>query len=299
MSAAGGDRPGPPGQGSSDVDIELGEPRIISLEPRFSHDDALRRAEEKKAGALGSGIGGLLSRPKPDEVVLAASQRRVEPMWHVVCTAHYAYDRTRTYPVPVSGGDVRSVAVHGQDHAVVASGKGPATFALPVLEHCTEDLREEVWVDGGTGAAVSNGAAIMDGPRTEVDDPAGLAADETIVVPPEQRASAVVRQLLARLLRPLQADTVLEEQLAVERLELVYRPVWAFEFALPGKNRRGVVEVDALTGEATTATSLKLQIGRRVSRDALFDIGADTIGLLVPGGSIAVKLARVAIDRNY
>jgi hypothetical protein len=36
-----------------------------------------------------------------------------------------------------------------------------------------------------------------------------------------------------------------------------------------------------------------------VSRDALFDIGADTVGLLVPGGSIAVKLARVAIDRNY
>jgi hypothetical protein len=36
-----------------------------------------------------------------------------------------------------------------------------------------------------------------------------------------------------------------------------------------------------------------------VSRDALFDIGADTVGLLVPGGSIAVKLARVALDRNY
>ena len=36
-----------------------------------------------------------------------------------------------------------------------------------------------------------------------------------------------------------------------------------------------------------------------VSRDALFDIGADTVGLLVPGGSIAVKLARVALDRTY
>jgi hypothetical protein len=28
------------------------------------------------------------------------------------------------------------------------------------------------------------------------------------------------------------------------------------------------------------------------------DIGADTVGLLVPGGSIAVKVAKLAIDAN-
>jgi hypothetical protein len=101
------------------------------------------------------------------------------------------------------------------------------------------------------------------------------------------------------MLRPLQADTVHEEALAMDHIELFYRPVVAYEFHLPAKDRRGVVEVDALTGEVRTATSLKMQITRRVSRDALFDIGADTVGLLVPGGSIAVKLARVALDKGY
>jgi hypothetical protein len=38
--------------------------------------------------------------------------------------------------------------------------------------------------------------------------------------------------------------------------------------------------------------------GYRVTRDALFDIGADTVGLLVPGGGIAVKVARLAIDQR-
>jgi hypothetical protein len=38
---------------------------------------------------------------------------------------------------------------------------------------------------------------------------------------------------------------------------------------------------------------------RKVSKDALFDIGADTVGLIVPGGSIALKLARLAVDRDY
>lgn len=281
------------------MDISLGEQRIISLEPRLPYEELLRRAEERKTASLGTGIGGLLSRPRAEDVVLSASQHRVEPFWHVACTAHYVYDRTRAYTVPVSAGDVRSVTILGQDFGAVPAGKAPATFGLDVLEHCTEDFREEVFVDGTTGTPVANAATLLAGPHTEVADPSALAADETLVVPPEQRVSAVVRQLLAKLLRPLQADTIFEEALEVEHVSLVYRPIWAFEFHLPAKDRRGVVEIDALTGEARTASSLKMQITRRVSREALFDIGADTVGLLVPGGSIAVKLARVALDHGY
>ncbi len=282
------------------MDISLGEPRIFGLEPRLPVDELTRRAEEKKTGALGSGLGGFIQRPKAEDVVLAAIQRRVEPFWHVACTAHYVYDRTRMYGVPASAGDVRSVTFLGKDHQVIPAQKGPGSFALEVLEHCTEDFREELFVDGLTGSAMHNGPAVLSGPRTEVADPSVLAADETMVVAPEQRASAIVRELLAKLMRPLQADTVFEESLAVEALELYYRPIWAFEFHHPAKDKRGVVEVDALTGEARTATALRVsQFTRKVSKDALFDIGADTVGLLVPGGSIAVKLARVAIDRNY
>lgn len=282
------------------VDISLGEPRIYGLESRLAFEELRRRAEEKKTGALGSGIGGLLQRPKAEDVQLVASQRRVEPLWHVACTAHYVYDRTRLYSVPASASDVRSVTLLGSDFPVVPSGKGAAAFGVEVLEHCVDDVRDELYVDGVTGSPLANGPATIAGTRTEVTDPNELAADETIVIAPEQRASAIVRQLLARLLKPLQADTVFEESLAVEALELFYRPIWAFEFRLAAKDRSGVVEVDALTGDVRTATSLKVsQLTRMVSREALFDIGADTVGLIVPGGSIAVKLARVAIDRSY
>lgn len=282
------------------MEIALAEPRIFALEPRLPLEELQRRAEDKKTGSLGSGLGGLIGRPKPEEVVLVASQRRVEPFWHVACTAHYVYDRARLYTVPASASDVRSVTLLGTDYPVAPSGKGPATFGMEVLEHCSEDVRDELYVDGMTGASMGNGPTLVAGSRTEVADPAVLAADETLVLAPEQRASAIVRQLLAKLLKPLQADTVLEESLSVEILELCYRPVWAFEFHLPAKDRRGVVEVDALTGETRTAGALQVrQLARRVSKEALFDIGADTVGLIVPGGSVAVKLARVAIDRNY
>ena len=64
-------------------------------------------------------------------------------------------------------------------------------------------------------------------------------------------------------------------------------------------DRRGVVEIDAVTGAVRHGGSLLPQLGKVITRDALFDIGADTIGLLVPGGSIAVKVARVALDKSY
>jgi hypothetical protein len=168
-----------------------------------------------------------------------------------------------------------------------------------LLEHCADEFREEVFLDGAAGNPVQNGIQLAGGARTEVADTAALAGEDTLVIAPEQRASGIVRSLLAKLLRPLQADQVFEERLEVTHLELFYRPIVAFEFHHPAKDRRGVVEVDALTGEVKTASSLKMQISRRVSKDALFDIGADTVGLLVPGGSIAVKLARVALDKGY
>lgn len=281
------------------MDIQLGEPRIFSLEPRLSFEELRRRAEERKTAALGTGFGGLLQRPKTEDVTLAASQERFEPMWHVACRARYVYDRTRTYTVPASAPDVRAVTILGTDYPVAASGKGPASFSVPVLEHCREELADELFVDGVTGAAVGDGKALIAGARSDVADPAALGAEGAIIVPAEHRASSVVRQLLARMLRPVQADVVSEEALEVEALELYYRPVWAFEFAWAAKDRRGVVELDAVTGEARNASSLRAHLTKIASRDALFDIGADTVGLLIPGGSIAVKVARVAIDRSY
>ena len=59
------------------------------------------------------------------------------------------------------------------------------------------------------------------------------------------------------------------------------------------------MEIDAVTGTIRQGGSLLPQLTKMVTRDALFDIGADTIGLLVPGGSIAVKVARAALDKPY
>ena len=108
-----------------------------------------------------------------------------------------------------------------------------------------------------------------------------------------------MRQLLAEMMKPVQADRMIEESLVLENTDLYYRPIWAFEFHWRPKDKSGVVEIDALTGEMRQGESLMPQLSKMVTRDALFDIGADTVGLLVPGGSIAVKVARAALDKSY
>ena len=56
--------------------------------------------------------------------------------------------------------------------------------------------------------------------------------------------------------------------------------------------------MDAVTGELRNSQALMARLSQTVTRDSLFDIGADTVGLLVPGGSIAVKVAKLAIDHQ-
>lgn len=281
------------------MDIELGTQRILTLDEREGVDALRQRAMDKRTQAFGTGIGSFLQRAKPDEIELVASQRRLEPFWHVVGRAHYVYHRRRDYPVVASAPEVHEITIHDTTYQVVDAGRNSRTFTLAVVEHCREEITHDVTIDARSGAPVADAAVLLAGSHREVTDPASLAEGDTIVVPPDHRASFVVRKLLSEMLKPVQADTVLEETLTLETTDLVYRPIWAFEFHWRTKDKRGVVEIDAVTGAFRQGGSLLPQLGRVITREALFDIGAETIGLLIPGGSLAVKVARAALDKSY
>jgi hypothetical protein len=280
------------------MDIHLGTERIFVLRERSGSDQLRQQAMDQRTHAFGSGLGSVFQRPKAEDVELVASQLRLEPFWHVSGRAQYVYERRREYPVVASGPEVQEITIEGKTYPVSA-GPGTRTFKMAALEHCREELAHVLDVDARSGARVADAAVILAGPRDEISDPATLGADETIVVAPEQRASYVVRQLLGEMLKPVQADRILEESLTLETIDLCYRPIRAYEFHWRPKDKRGVVEIDAATGIYRQGGSLLPQLGRVITRDALFDIGADTIGLLIPGGSIAVKVARAALDKGY
>ena len=275
------------------MDIQLADQHIYRLDDRLTPEEIRQRAMDRRTGAFGSGLENIFSRPKADDIELVDSQRRLEPFWHVGCSALYVYDRSHDYTVPASGAQVQAVSVHGEEHKV-----NTGSFVVSTIEHSREEYRQALFLDGVTGAPVADAATLVGGTRHEVTDLDALAAESDIVVPPEQRASFVVRQLLTGMLKPLQADTVHEESITFEQIDLYYRPWWAFEFHWKLKDKKGVVELDAVTGQLRNSQALMARLSRTVTRDSLFDIGADTVGLLVPGGSIAVKVAKMAIDHQ-
>jgi hypothetical protein len=275
------------------MEIQLADEHVYVLDDRLSPEEIRQRAMDRRTAAFGGGLGGLLQRPRPEDIELVASQRRLEPFWHVACEARYVYDRSRTYTVPASGSEVKGLTIYEREHE--SSG---GTFTLPAVEHCREEFGGELFVDAMNGSATPDGATIITNPRREVSDFAALDDGETIVVPPEQRASFVVRQLLGTMMKPVQADRMDEESLVVRHVDLYYRPWWAFEFYWKPKSKTAIVELDAVTGQTRSGQALFVRVSKMVNRDTLFDIGADTVGLIVPGGSIAVKVAKLAIDQT-
>jgi hypothetical protein len=279
------------------VDIALADQHIFVLEDKLTPDDVRQRAMDRRTGAFGGGLGSLLQRPKADDIELVNSQRQLEPFWHLSGRALYVYERAREYTVPASGAEVREVTVQGVTYPVKATA-GRGAFNLSTTEHCRDEFHQELYIDGLSGQPAADATTIVGGARQEVTDLGTAAESNTVVVPPTQHASSLVRQLLASMLKPVQADSITEESMTLEHIDLYYRPWWAFEFHWRSKDKRGVVEIDAVTGQMRQGQALVGRVQRMVTRDALFDIGADTVGLLVPGGGIAVKVARLAIDRS-
>jgi hypothetical protein len=281
------------------MEIHLAPERIFLLEERLTLEEIQQRSMDRRTQAFGGGVSAMLQRPKPDDVAFIARQRRLEPFWHVAASARYVYDRTRDYPVHVAAPEVQEVTVLGTDYPVAEAAPNGRSFTIPVMEHCREELYHQLFADGVTGVNVADAPQIITGTRSEIPEPSTLATEETVVIPPEHRVSFVVRQLLSEMMKPVHADVMHEENIWLQATDLYYRPIWGFEFEWKLKAKRGVIEMDGLTGQMRNAPSLIPDIKKSISKDMLFDIGADTAGLLVPGGSIAVKLARAAIDKGY
>ncbi|HWQ11449.1 MAG TPA: hypothetical protein VNL77_01545 [Roseiflexaceae bacterium] len=281
------------------MDIYLAAERAFQLTPQYSPEVARDRVEQHKTRLVAGTVGALFSQPKPDEIRVAALENRLEPFWLVVASSRTVYDRTCTYLVPVGGPEVRGVTVLGQELAATAQQRGAPAFSLPAVEHCVQELRTQQAFDAVTGAraelAKHAGAA-----RAEIGDLSTFAPEGVLVIPPQVRATAVARQVIAEVVRPVQgAQAIHEERVDIETVDLIFRPVYAFEYEWAAKNKRAVVEFDAITGEFRTGgRRWSDQIKGIITGDVLFDITADAVGMIVPGGNIAVKLVKAVVDRG-
>ena len=281
------------------MDIYLATEHAYHFIPQFTIDVARDRVEQKKVNLIAGTLGSLFSRAKPEELQLATVENRVEPFWLVEASSRTKYDRARTYNVTASGDEVKHVTLLGTEFPTIPQSKGGPTFTLMGVEHCVQELQSRQTFDAITGAKVDllkyAGAA-----KTEIADINSFAPEGVLVVPPQVKANAVVRQVTAEVVQPVQnVQAIHEERVDIETVDLNFRPIYAFEYEWSAKNKRAVIEFDPLTGEMHMGgKTWSDQIKSLVTRDLIFDITADAFGTIVPGGSIAIKLVKAVVDRK-
>ena len=280
------------------MDIAFGNEQIFRLLPKLTMDQAREKAWDKKTSVFGSGLTGFFNRPKPEEVQITYSEYRYEPFWHVDCNVRYKYDRTRGYNVPVLAPEVQSVTIDGKDYSIPTTQR---QFTIKGTEHCIEEASTDVIIDAVSGQEQKEQRwkKYLRLDKESVSDLSNLSIEESIVVMPEMRASAVVRKILASLLRPIQADTIHEEKADFNIVDLYFRPVYAFEYKWEKASKTVVAEFDGLTGEMISGgVTLRQQVDNMMTRDLLFDVSAEAANMLIPGGGIAVRVTKYMVDSH-
>ena len=292
------------------MELRLPQTHVYTLNPSIDFESARQQAFDKRVGVVAGGLGGLLSRPKPDDVELVYEEVRLEPFWHIACTVRYVFERSRTFSMPVTSVEVRSVTLLGQDFDVTTqpppqSAGQPAlfqqigqqiglsgaarSFSIPGVEHCVDESRQERYLDAVNGQALQLGADYARKDKTEIQDLSELAGD-VLVVPPQLSAARAAKSVLSTMAKQIQADKILEEITTIEVLDLFFRPIYAFEFAWKLKNKTGVAEFDMVTGGMTNGKVLHTRGDKPITREMLFDINADTATSLMPVAAGNVKL---------
>ena len=298
------------------MELHLPPTSAYTLNPSLDFESAKQQAIDKRLTIVSSGLGGLFSRPKPEEVDWVYSEIRLESFWHMACTVRYVFERNKTFNVPVTGIEVRKVTLLGQEFEVAAvqqaaqpaqsagllqqigqigqqigiSSTAPRIFSVAGVEYCVDETKQDRFLDAVTGQAMPTGAEYAKKEKTELTDLSMLSTEEVIVIPPQLSAAKIAKSVLSGMVKPIQADKILEETTTVEALDLYFRPIYAFEFAWKAKNKTGVAEFDAVTGSMTNGKAVHTRSDKPLTREALFDINADTATSLMPVAAGNVKL---------
>jgi len=278
------------------MNVDLAEERILQLVDKFSPEEAEARAWAKRTEAFGTlaKIGGFITRPKDEEFEVVYRERRLQPFWRLSTHTRYAYERKREHRVKV-GPEVQSVAIGDQPLTILGR-----ELVIPVVDTCLEESRREWFFDGISKAPtpalksyLSAEARAVTADELNDQTKATDHKAQTIVVPPQARASALQRDVLAQIMPKIEADKILEEKVELDAIELYYRPVYAYRYKWQAKE--AVVEFDALTGEAKAGgTTFEFYVGKLVDPAFLLDVGVETASLFVPG----FNLAKLVVKRG-
>lgn len=274
------------------MNLEIAESRMLVLTGEKSFEEMKELAWNKKTAAFG-GIKNLLSRPKPEDISISHAEKQYKPFWHIVCSTRIEYKRNSEFIIKVHDPAVQKVIVCNEERGIDKE----RNVRLQGVEHCLESGTKEIFIDAFTEEEVDNSRYLGIDTR-EISQTEELDLGDNIVVPAKVKASYVVRKLLGGMIKPIDADEIVDETVRIEKLDLYYRPIYAFEYTWLPKNKQNVLEFDGITGEFYSGKVLREKMAEIFTEETLFEIGGEVAGTLIPGGGIPVKILQESRKRK-
>ncbi len=263
--------------------------RLFVFDEVYSSRAAEEQAEKKKLGAFGTlAKWNPLNRPKSDTVLLARQELRFEPFWQIVAQRTVEYTCRVDYPVPVLNPHAKSVQIGSQSYEVSRQG-GKGRIDVSVAERCYRKIDYASYLDGlGRETKPSVLASYVERYKYAEQDIVERRDAVQLRVPMAAAVQIAKAKLAAEAIN---AHEIQDDQDCFEKLHLFFRPVFAFEYIWSSADKRGVIEVDGLTGEVVEGGQwFKDKINRLITRETMFELGAEVASALVPGGGVAVKV---------
>jgi hypothetical protein len=273
------------------MEIVIAEKGAFYFEPVITAEEARGRASAYKSSAFGT-LSRLFSRPKEDDITISDEGLWYLPLWHAKAHLRFVFDRSESYKLPIKAPHVKGVTLGANEYHVTGG-----SIDLAVVEHCERDEGKELWLDALIDAPLNAQPYLKLNPiAINLDD---FAPEGAKIVAPEVRASAVIRALLGDDVRPADADEIKEEEVSVDCIDLYLRPTYNFKCLWTAKNKSADVTVDAVTGELQTQPHAAMAlVAKLLKPENLFDIGAETLNLVVPGGAIPLKVVKALASKR-
>jgi hypothetical protein len=262
--------------------------RILYFEEVYPSRAAEEQAEKSKLAAFGT-LARLnpLNRPKADTVHLSKWELRYEPFWHLVARREIDYLHEAVYPLQITNPYARKVEIAGTVFEILPSSGNKPRIDVQLQESCHRKIDVAIHQDGlKRGIKPAKLQSYIE--RYKAVERNQLDVDGT--VPPQLSFNAAVQIVKAKLAaEPIDAHSIQGDAIEFSTAHLYFRPVFAFEYNW--NNKLGVIEIDGLTGEVIeNGEWFREKVDIMMSREMMFELGAEVASAVIPGSGYAVKL---------
>lgn len=278
------------------VEFSKNAKTIQVIQDIYDREQAQEIAEKHKSSAFGTFTNIMKAFDKSrGQVILTGYRKRYQPFWHVAAESVYEYHRKSTYQIPVKP-EVQSVAINDKDI--------PVTPDAPIcvfegVDHCFEHFKKDV-VQDGVKEKGKDYHKYLDAKAKFVRSVDDIMKQDVDVAPVQIRASFILTKLTKEILKPVQADEIVDERVVITKLALYFTPIHVFEFKEENRDNRGTIEVDGVSGAWEKGTHLIADLAKKYwNGETAFDIGTEVAAAIIPGAGVGMIVTKKLFQRSH